>query len=262
MLSIEEIRLEQKHTGELCDKIHRVLQAAPEGSIYYQQTGRNETFLPYLDTVTDGKRHRTSLRNADERTVKALRYKKYALHIKRLAETNLSALKHAAQYVPITEDIKSFGGKQFEDCREYFFGITPENEAFEALQERQNTLYPEQLKIKTELGVFRSREESMLAGALHDLALRSKYEAPLEVGMYFRYPDFTVLHPVTGEMIYIEFAGLQSDPDYRKSLLKRIDEYASVGVYLGVNLFILSPGPDGSLDMVAITRLLRGIFWV
>ena len=36
----------------------------------------------------------------------------------------------------------------------------------------------------------------------------------------------------------------------------------AVGIYLGVNLFILAPPPDGGFDLVRITEQLKGIFGI
>jgi hypothetical protein len=262
MLTLEEIRQERKNMENLHEKVLYALKNAPEGNLFYQNTGKSTPALPYLETHTEGKRQRRSLRNTDSKTIQALQFKKYAKHLRKIVEQNLSALKHTCNYQPITEDIKAYGGEPFRACREYFFGTEVTNEEFDRRPERQNPYKPEQMNIRMELGAFRSREEYITALVMHDLGLRYKYEAPLAVGLYYRYPDFTVLHPLTGELIYIEVAGLQEDPEYRRSLLKRIDEYANAGIYLGRNLFIIAPSADGGIDEAALTGLLRGIFGI
>ena len=262
VITLKEIHKELKEMEKLYIKIQLALKDAPAGNLYYQNTGKSTPALPYLETHTDGKRQRQSLKNADLKTIQTLQFKKYAKHLRKIVEQNLSALKHAGKYQPITEDVKSYGGEAFHACREYFFGTEAVNEKFENLPERQNPYKPEQMNIRMKLGAFRSREEYITALAMHNLGLRFKYEAPLAVGMYYRYPDFTVLHPLTGELIFIEVTGLPEDPEYRRSLLKRIDEYANAGVYLGRNLFIIAPSADGGIDEAALIRLLRGIFGI
>ena len=71
-----------------------------------------------------------------------------------------------------------------------------------------------------------------------------------------------VLHPETGAIIYIEYAGKPADPGYQRDLQQRLRDYANVGIYLGVNLFILAPPPDGGFDLVRITEQLKGIFGI
>ena len=260
MINLAEIKAELYRLSELEDKITAVLDKAPEGNIYFQKTGQNTEPVPYIDCYADGKRHRLSLKHADPSRVKGLLFKRYAKVIRKQTEHNLHALQSILAYKPFTEEIKNYGGERFHECRTYFFGKPVSNPEFDALKERQNPYHPEQLDVKSDLGAFRSREELLSAEAMHHLGLRFKYETPLAVGMYFRYPDFAVLHPCTGKIIYIEYAGKPADPDYQRDLQQRIRDYANVGVFLGVNLFILAPTPGEGFDLSEVTSRLKGIF--
>ena len=262
MLNLEQIKEELSIQQNLKEKIDAVLKSAPEGNIFFQKTGQNTAPLPYCDYYQDGKRHRTSMKYAEERTVKTLLFKRYAKKIKKQVDQNIKALQGISAYVPFTEDIKNYGGELYRECREHFFGPAVSNPAFEALQERQNPYHPEHLNVRSEFGLFRSREELAVARAMRDLGLKFKYETALPVGMYDRYPDFAVLHPETGAIIYIEYAGKPADPGYQRDLQQRLRDYANVGIYLGVNLFILAPPPDGGFDLVRITEQLKGIFGI
>lgn len=262
MLNLEQIKEELTLQQKLIEKIDAVLKDAPEGNIFFQKTGQNTAPLPYCDHYQDGKRHRTSMKYAEDHTIKALMFKRYAKRIKKQAEQNIKALQSISAYVPFTEDIKNYGGERYRECREHFFGPPVSNPAFETMKERQNPYHPEHLNVRSEFGVFRSREELAVARAMSDLGLRFKYEIALPVGMYCRYPDFAVLHPETGTIIYIEYAGKPADPGYQKDLQQRLRDYANAGVYLGVNLFILAPPPDGGFDLVRITEQLKGIFGI
>ncbi|MBO5518476.1 MAG: hypothetical protein J6A42_10420 [Firmicutes bacterium] len=262
MLNLERIKEELAVQSQLKEKIDIVLQEAPEGNIFFQKTGPEAAPLPYHDHYQDGKRHRTALKNAEEGTVKALLLKRYAKRILKKVERNIKALQGASEYAPFTEADKSFGGDLYRECREHFFGAPLSNPTFEALKERQNPFHPEHMNVRSELGLFRSREELSTAKAMNDLGLRFKYETALPVGMYNRYPDFAVLHPKTGAIIYIEYAGKPADPGYQKDLQQRIRDYANVGVFLGVNLFIIAPTPGEGFDLVQITERLKGIFGI
>ena len=260
MINLAEIKAELHRLSELKDKITSVLEKAPEGNIYYQQTGLHTEPVPYIDCYADGRRHRFSLKNADAAKVKGLLFKRYAKTIRKQTEQNLHVLQSILAYQPFTEEIKNYGGERYKECRAYFFGEPVNNPEFDILKERQNPYHPEHLNVKSDLGTFRSREELLSAEAMRQLGLRFKYETPLAVGMYFRYPDFAVLHPRTGKIIYIEYAGKPADPDYQKDLQQRIRDYANAGVFLGVNLFILAPAPGEGFDLSEITARLKGIF--
>ena len=69
-----------------------------------------------------------------------------------------------------------------------------------------------------------------------------------------------MLHPGTGEIVYLEVAGKMKDSQYRIGLLNRIHEYGNAGVYLGINLFVIAEDPDAGIDIAALTEQIRGIF--
>lgn len=262
MLNLERIKEELAVQSQLKEKIDIVLRGAPEGNIFFQKTGPEADPLPYLDHYQDGKRHRTALKKEEGRTIKALLLKRYAKKIMKQVDNNIKALRGILAYAPFTEEDKCFGGDLYKECREYFFGPPVCNPAFDALEERQNPYHPEHMNVRSELGLFRSREELSTARAMNDLGLRFKYETALPVGMYNRYPDFAVLHPKSGAIIYIEYAGKPADPGYQKDLQQRIRDYANVGVFLGVNLFLIAPTPGEGFDLVQITERLKGIFGI
>ncbi len=245
--------------AEMSEKIETALQNAPEGSLYYEYSRHGRRAIPYHTLKADGKRVRRSLSNADKDMIYRLQLKTYARHLKRRVDNNIQALQYALKYRPFDTDFINYGGNGFAASREFFFGKEPENLDFEELRERQNPSYPEQLNVDTELGVFRSREEYIVARALTLLGLRFKYETLLATPYRYRYPDFAVLHPKTGEIIYIEYAGNLSNPGYQKSVLSRLKDYMEAGVYPGVNLFYLASSGSG-IDQMAIINQLKGIF--
>ncbi len=239
-------------------KLKYVLKDAPNGSVYFRNRGGKD-FIPYWDRYEEGKRVRTPLDPNQEEMLKRLKYKTYAKRLLPIVSRNIRALQNIRDYMPLTEDVKARGGAPFQECRDYFFGAPVANEYFDQMKERQNPSHPEELIVSTELGVFRSKLEYIVARILTELGLRFKYEAAMSVGTHILYPDFTVLHPKTGKLIYIEAAGLVNNERYRRRQAERIESMAHVGIYLGVNLFVIGESPDG-MDTLLITNVLRGIF--
>lgn len=240
------------------NKLKNVITGAPKGSIYYRER-KNGELKAYWDRYEKGRRLRTPVDPDDAAFLRRMKHKTYAKWFLGVVQRDIRALKEALKYRPITEEMKASGGKPFEECRAYFFGSPLSSERFDRLEERQNPFHPEEMTVKTELGVFRSKLEYIIARILTDLGLRFKYEAPLAVGMTFYYPDFTVLHPKTGKLIFIEAAGMVNREQYRKRQASRIESFAQIGIYLGIDLFVIAESPDG-IDTEAIACILRGIF--
>ena len=260
MINHEEIKAELAFLIKLKEKVEKSIKQAPDGTVYYVHAGKKSNPIPYRNRTIDGKRIRTALKETDQKLLIPLKYKTYAMHLKCRVNENIRALRSVMRYQPFDTGFLSFGGEEFRECSDYFFGNTPENPEFEALQERQNPSHPEQLNVRTELGVFRNREEYIVARALTMLGLRFKYETPLPTPYRFRYPDFAVLHPGTGRIIYIEYSGRMKSAEYRASILNRLKEYGDAGLFLGYNLFFISTVPEEGIDMATIRNRLKGIF--
>ena len=72
---------------------------------------------------------------------------------------------------------------------------------------------------------FRSKAEYIIANLLYELGIPFRYECEYAANGKTTYPDFTIMHPNTGELFYIEYFGLMDDPDYSQSALKKISLY-------------------------------------
>ena len=260
MINHEEIKAELAFLIKVKEKIEKCIKQAPEGTVYYVHAGHYADPIPFRNKTVDGKRIRTSLKKDEQKLLLPLKLKTYAMHIRHRVDRNINVLKAILRYQPFDTDFLSFGGTPFLECRDYFFGSTPDNPEFEALEERQNPSHPEQLNVRTELGVFRTREEYIVARALTMLGLSFKYETPRPTPYRYLYPDFAVLHPITGQIIYIEYSGMMKNAEYRGSVLSRLKDYGDAGLYLGHNLFYISTISGEGIDTAVIMNRLKGIF--
>ena len=231
-----------------------------EGSLYYRYAGKDKTGVPYITITKNKARKRFPVTDADDALIRRYMLKTYARHIRHRVKANLTAMCAAEKYTPFDTKFIMFGGAGFSEARNHFFGEYAESPEFDALPERQNPSHPEHLNVKTELGVFRSREEYIVARALNALGLKFKYEAPLVTPFGTRFPDFAVPHPKSGKIIYLDYGSNYQNPGYQQSVWTRMRDYMSAGVYPGVNLFYIAASPDGGIDQAAIMSLLKGIF--
>ena len=261
MLNTESIHKEIKQLERLQVRLVAAIRNAPKGTIYYREDcKRSEN--PCYTTGTGKERTRVPLDPRDpenRKTIRQLKDKKFAKHVLPRVRNNLTALRAASKYQPLSRAFLSELGENYEDCPLRFFGDPTQKDEFDMLEERQNPYHPEQLTIHSELGAFRSKNELLCAQILDEYNIRFKYEAPLFTLRNTKYPDFTVLHPRTGRLIYLEIAGRMDDPEYRQDLYDKLEAYAEIGIYLGVNLFVISEEPGKGLDLAAIRELIRGI---
>ena len=71
-------------------------------------------------------------------------------------------------------------------------------------------------------------------------------------------PDFTIKRPRDGKIIYWEHLGMTADAAYLESNIKKMRQYAEVGITPWDNLIITYDQSDGGIDVKIIDALIRG----
>ncbi|SFR82863.1 hypothetical protein SAMN04487829_2430 [Pseudobutyrivibrio sp. NOR37] len=102
-----------------------------------------------------------------------------------------------------------------------------------------NPNYKSQLTFTCPSGnVVRSKSEVFIDMALHQKSIPYRYECKLLIGDREFYPDFTLIHPLTKEIIYWEHFGKMDDADYANKAMAKMKLYHSAGIIPGKNLII------------------------
>lgn len=83
---------------------------------------------------------------------------------------------------------------------------------------------------------MRSRAEVIVANCLYDNHLEYRYEKMLKMDGKFYYPDFTVINPLSGADVYLEYCGIDS-PDYEYKLQKKVALYRRHHIIEGITAF-------------------------
>ena len=74
--------------------------------------------------------------------------------------------------------------------------------------------------------------------ALNQHHIPYRYECELVLGKSTFYPDFTIKHPVTDEILYWEHFGLMEDKLYCQNAYRKLQVYADNGIIPGKNLIV------------------------
>lgn len=129
-------------------------------------------------------------------------------------------------------------------------------------QYESDPYYPENKIYETKKGeMVRSKSEMMIADAYYELDIPYRYEAKLilQNGLY-KFPDFTVLHKKTREIIYHEHFGILNQEEYRLKALQKIEMYQKAGIYLGKNLIITYETEETPFNIRQIKKMLKKVF--
>lgn len=124
-----------------------------------------------------------------------------------------------------------------------------------------NPKYPEQLIHKTSSGQYvRSKSEAMIASFLYINKIPFRYECALLLGSSTIYPDFTILHPQTGDLFYWEHFGRMDDPSYYKNVYPKLMLYNSHGIIPSIQLITTYETKDTPLSLDTIEKTITHYF--
>lgn len=124
-----------------------------------------------------------------------------------------------------------------------------------------NPNYPEHLIHKTLNGNFvRSKSEVIIANELFNLAIPYRYECELQLGEHLLYPDFTILHPNTGKIIYWEHFGMMDDANYVSTFCNKIKYYAANDIIIGSDLICTYETLSKPLDVTLVKDIINHYF--
>lgn len=125
----------------------------------------------------------------------------------------------------------------------------------------RNESYPENLRFKTKLGFkVRSKSELFIVMQLHAHKIPFRYECALHLNGNTFFPDFTIMHPATGQIYYWEHFGLMDNPEYSKAAYKKLEEYAYNGIYPSINLITSYETKKRPLATDEIDAIIRHYF--
>lgn len=103
----------------------------------------------------------------------------------------------------------------------------------------QNPRYPEQLTFPCPSGnTVRSKSEVFIDMVLNANQIPYRYECALKLGQQTFYPDFTIMHPISGELLYWEHFGLMNNEDYAYSAFSKLKHFYNHGIIPGSNLIV------------------------
>lgn len=125
----------------------------------------------------------------------------------------------------------------------------------------KNTKHPETLKIPAHGGItVRSKSEAVIVSELQKLHIPFRYECGIPFRETIIYPDFTIRHPVTGQLFLWEHFGMMDDPSYISNAAEKIEIYAQLGYVHGINLITTSETRNHPLDYRLVRTLILYYF--
>lgn len=117
--------------------------------------------------------------------------------------------------------------------------------------------YPEGLTIRSKTGrMVRSRIEAEIDRTLAEHGLYYRYEDSIILNGKHVHPDFTIIHPITKQIIIWEHLGRLDSEKYRTETIKKIWLYINNGFYPNINLIFTSEAQEFTLDYQLLDEIV------
>ena len=212
---------------------------------WFDSDGHTQTYIP--------KKHREYAQQ--------LAYKRFLLEKQTECKKELYALelyqRHAVGENKKSDRFLSEDPAYQELLCPFYQMVTQEELIWSDTSYPKNPNYPEQLKYKSCKNEYvRSKSEALIAMNLYMEKIAYRYECELKIGKAVFYPDFTILHPLTGKEIYWEHFGKMDLPEYAKNAADKLHMYARNGIYPGDRLITTYETMEQPLDTAIVQKLI------
>ncbi|MCR5527485.1 MAG: hypothetical protein K6F39_08955 [Lachnospiraceae bacterium] len=203
------------------------------------------------------------LKKSERNLAIKLAQKKYIEEVIKTLKNEVLAIKayvdkhNAENLSKLLDDSKAYA----KLIKDELISEAPIGEIWENSEYEKNLRYEESLRFKTAAGhMVRSKSEVLIASALYQNGIPYRYENKMEFGRDTVYPDFTILQPLTGELVIWEHFGLMDDPDYVEKMLWKLRLYESNGYVLGENLIMTFESREFPLSIESIEGIIKSNF--
>lgn len=125
----------------------------------------------------------------------------------------------------------------------------------------KNPNHPEHLIHESISGnKVRSKSESIIDSFLFMNQIPYRYECELILGNTVLYPDFTILHPKTGNIYYWEHFGLMNDVAYARNAVSKLQLYISHKIIPSIQLITTYETKEVPLSPSTVESILTQYF--
>lgn len=257
VLQAEQLRLE-----ELQRSLEKEMRWLPPGNVIYKEIeGRRYFYLG--ETVEDPAQpgqyvnRQRILGNKERKLRESLCRKRRITELQPILRENYATLDRCiAHYIPVSvwpALCEPMPEKLIPRSRR---PIPWEREHFES-----NPFHPDGLIHVTQSGRrVRSKSEAIIAGLLEVHRIPFRYEARLDLGNRYVYPDFTIRRNLDGAIFYWEHFGMTEKTEYLETMEEKMAAYREAGITPWNELITTYDRASGSLDVRMIESLMRSIF--
>lgn len=260
-----DLRVRRNELRALIRRTEQQIRSAPPGYLCVSKSRSRPAQYYHVSHQENGQRTRRYLsKKEDLKTIQDLAQKDYDLKVLKAAKQELAAIERFLELVPQITLEKMYDELPAPKKPH----VRPLVEPFAVFAAKwQNREYdgnpvPIAKPFQTARGeIVRSKSEVEIANFLYYHHIPYLYECPLVLNDRGRrvifYPDFTILDPVTREVVYLEHLGRMDDPEYVNDNLRKRRVYEENGFFEGEKIFYTWETYDQPLTRRQVERVVR-----
>ena len=258
-LTLNEIMKENQRLTVQINSIKEQLKNFPEGTLICAKNGTSYKWYVYNSPNT------LYLPKKEHALAEQLALKKYlSLTLQDLMQQQKAItafLKHSPIHPNSAEQLLTDNPEFQRLLSSYYKPFNQELSEWIAEEYETNPRFQEQRTHKTLSGnMVRSKSEALIDMILYTNHIPFRYECKLQLNNITLYPDFTIRHPLTGDLYYWEHFGLMDDLAYSKNAFHKLQIYSENGIIPSVNLITTYETSEHPLSTEEIDHIVKRYF--
>ena len=261
MVYRKELERIHRELTERYEDLKNEMQKLPEGELMCIEQDGVQKYLQRIPATGNRKKeHRYGVKR-DRVRLEGLVRKEYVTKALRVLEHDIHTLEMAVKrYKPSDENsvMKDFSEK-YPELAASIYNDGFDIEKWKADYERKEDLYPESLKQTAADGSKRrSLGELIIGSRLNHYGIPFRFEAEIDHPDIPYVPDFTIIRPRDGKIIYWEHLGDVNNQTYLNNNKHKFDVYERYGIVPWDNLIISFSQKDYGINEKLIDNLIQG----
>ncbi len=251
----EEVIKEKKRIIKELSNIEKELRKLPDGELSCNKNGK------YVKWYYTNNRAREYIPKSKRAFAQQLAKRKYFAAMKKDLENELRMLKKFENNKSISSNnhMKLLENPDYVDLLGTC--IKPKEELWRQWMKEdfeKNTYQPENLIHDVGDGLMvRSKAEAMIVSILRKYGIPFRYECACLLRNEKVFPDFTIIHPRTGNVLLWEHCGMMSELNYYTETYKKLKKYNDAGWVMGINLIVTTETKEHPLDYTTIENRIK-----
>lgn len=260
MVIYNDIRHMLEILSDLQSDLEEEAKHLPEGNLYCYNSGGRRNYCERIPKGGNRKKERRFGVGKDKQRLHLLVRKEYVKKALPLIRKNIESCRSFLNnYSCVDENsvMKEFTQKFPELAAMIYNDADPE--IWEDKYPQDKELYPDDLKSQAADGTdMRSLGEIIVGSRLRHYGIPYKYEAAIDHPDIPYVPDFTIIRPRDGKIIYWEHLGKVNDEDYLNRNKHKFEVYEMYGIVPWDNLIVSYSQANGGINEKLIDALIQG----